>query len=120
MKYQYSWVLAVMLTVGFLSTALFPSASYAEEGHCNFTYNVSSIDASFAACRMPSDARQCASMVKDGDKTGMKYAPGKCNVEKAVGSCDLGIYQLVFYTGTTDIHKTGCMFLHGYWRDSPK
>lgn len=120
MKYQRLWAIAVMLTAGFLGTVLFPGASYAEEGHCEFTYNVSSINASFAACRMPSDAGQCESMVKDGDKTGMKFAPGKCNVEKAVGSCDLGIYQLVFYTGTTEIHKTGCRFLHGYWRDPSK
>lgn len=115
-----SYFVGAALFFALAATALFPGAAAADDGHCEFTYYVSSVKASFKACQMPADTKMCESLAEKGDKTRMKHEAGSCRSEGARGMCDFGDRQLVFYTGNVTDHAIGCSYMKGIWRDPPK
>ena len=84
------------------------------EGHCNYVQE-NMFAGPFKVCEMPIDAAMCEELGNTDDNHDAAHGDGDCSSEGAVGTCDKGDTQLVYYEGDAGELEIGCGFQGGDW-----
>jgi len=89
----------------------------ADAGHCNYTQE-NMFAGPFKVCDMPSDAANCEELGTTDDNADSVYGDGACPTEDAVGTCDMGDVQRIYYEGDPSGLEIGCGFSNGDWENA--
>jgi len=89
----------------------------AGDGHCNYVQE-NMFAGPFAVCQMPTDAALCEEFGNTDDNADAVQGDGACSMESAVGTCDMGASQLVYYEGDAGGLEIGCGFQGGEWTNA--
>lgn len=104
-----------LITVLSMMMALMSSGSvFADDGHCNYSME-NMFAGPYKVCQMPADAAACEEIGNTDDNADAVQGDGACASEAAVGTCDTGDYQVVYYEGDPGGLEIGCGFQGGEW-----